>query len=129
MLVQIISQNLLKTLCIFHKMICKSKKFFIYTGPFSLLHLEFFANRFCFTNLNPEYHQNSFTEHPLSSFFLNSRLFICFYVKNSRYMGSCTSFLLIGPNPKFHVLQRPFQMRPCYPFYLLLIWLKYYLYE
>ena len=43
---QISSQNLVKTLCILHKMICKPKKFFTCGGPF--------ANRFCFTNSNPE---------------------------------------------------------------------------
>ena len=43
MLVQINSQNLLKTNRIFHDL----------QMSFSSLHLEFFANRFCFANLNP----------------------------------------------------------------------------
>ena len=42
-------QKLVNILHIFHKMICKSKKFF---RPFPLLHSEFFANRFCLCNSN-----------------------------------------------------------------------------
>ena len=50
---QISSKNLIKTLHIFHKMICKSKKFFARDKLFSFLCSEIFANRFCFTNSNP----------------------------------------------------------------------------
>ena len=45
MLVQISLQNLVKTLCIFHKMIRKFKKIFACAGPI-------FVNQFCFTNSN-----------------------------------------------------------------------------
>ena len=45
---------------------------------------------------------NSFTEYPLSSFSLNPRFFLCFSIKNSRYMGSCYPiFSWLGPAPNF----------------------------
>ena len=48
-------QNLVKTLRIFHKMICKSKNDFACNRSFSLLWSNIFANWFWFTNLNPVY--------------------------------------------------------------------------
>ena len=54
---QISSQNLVKTLCILHKMICKPKNFFTCSGPF--------ANRFCFNKFQPWI---SLTEKSESSF-------------------------------------------------------------
>ena len=52
-------QNLVKSLCIFHKIICKSKTFFTCGGFFFLLHPEIFGNRFCFTNSNPALHEEA----------------------------------------------------------------------
>ena len=60
-------------------MICKCKTFLACGGSFSLVHLEIFANRFCFDNSNPAW--------IIQSFFLNNRkfansihLFIYFYI-------------------------------------------------
>ena len=55
---QITLQNLVETLHIFHKMICKSKTFFACGRSFSLIHSQIFVNQFCFTNLNPVMFQN-----------------------------------------------------------------------
>ena len=54
---QITLQNLVKTLRIFHKMICKSKTFLACDKSFSLLHSKIFVNRFCFTDSNPAWMQ------------------------------------------------------------------------
>ena len=69
---QITSQNLVITLCIFHKMICKSKNFFTCCKFFLSVarkkthsRQKIFVNRFCFNNSNPVIYHHHFLIHGL----------------------------------------------------------------